>query len=181
MMKILTVLCLSLVCVIVSEGCGTAYPLTTATTLPVITIAEGNQIGNLALDFQLQNLNGQSVSLSGFRGKPIILNFWATWCGPCRGEMPFLQQIYETWSDKGLVVLEIDLRENATLVQKFMTDSKLSLPTLLDTSGKVGQSYGITVIPTTFFIDKDGIIRQVVRGAFPNKASIESQLSKITP
>jgi thiol-disulfide isomerase/thioredoxin len=180
-MKILAVLYLSLVCVILSEGCSTAYPLTTATALPVITIVEGNRIGNLALDFQLQNLNGQSISLSGLRGKPIILNFWATWCGPCRSEMPILQQIYETWSDKGLLVLEIDLRENTTLVQKFMSDNRLSLPTLLDTGGKVGQLYGITAIPTTYFIDKDGVIRQIVRGAFPTKASIESQLSTITP
>ena len=181
MRKILTVLCLSILCVFLYGGCSSASPLSTVSTLPATTIAEGNQIGNLAFDFRLQNLNGQSVSLRGLRGKPVVLNFWATWCGPCRGEMPFLQQIYETWSEKGLVVLEIDLRESATLVQKFMTDNKLSLPTLLDTSGKVGQMYGITAIPTTFFIDKDGIIQQVVRGSFPNKASIESQLSKITP
>ena len=169
------VLCLSLLCTLVAGGCNSKQ-----TRPPAKSAVKGNQIGNLESDFQLQNLDGQTVSLNDFLGKPVLLNFWATWCGPCQGEMPLLQQIYQTWSQKGLVVLEIDVQENATDVQKFMTDNKLTMPTLLD-DGKVTELYGITVIPDTYFIDNDGVIRQIVRGAFPNKAAIEKQISKIMP
>lgn len=151
------------------------------TNFPTITVTEGNQVGNLAYDFTLQNLESEYISLSGFRGKPVLLNFWATWCIPCRSEMPFLQQIYENWVDKGLIVLEIDLKESMNQVQKYMSDNKLSLPCLLDTNGDVGNKYRITAIPTTYFIDKDGIIQQIIRGAFPSREMIESQLNKIMP
>jgi thiol-disulfide isomerase/thioredoxin len=152
-----------------------------ATSAPSVTLISGNLIGNLAIDFQLKNMNGQVVSLSGLRGKAVMLNFWATWCGPCRSEMPLLQQVYETWKDRGLEVLEIDIQEKSAVVQKYMTNNKLTLPTLLDLDGKVSKTYGITAIPATYFIDKDGVIRQVVRGAFPNRELIENQLSKIIP
>jgi thiol-disulfide isomerase/thioredoxin len=142
-------------------------------------LVTGNRIGNQAINFQLEDLNGRTVSLSEIRGNPVILNFWATWCGPCRSEMPLLQQIHETWKDRGLILLEIDIQESAAAVQKFMIDNNLTLTTLLDNDGRVTNLYGISAIPTTFFIDKDGIIRQIVRGAFPNKELIESQLSKI--
>ena len=78
--------------------------------------AQGPQVGKQAPDFQLQSLDGQSVSLSSFQGKPVLINFWATWCPPCRGEMPYIQQVYEEWSDKGLVILAIDIGENPSTV-----------------------------------------------------------------
>lgn len=156
---------------------------TTKTTTPATTTAPavGIRIGNIATDFQLKDLNGQTVSLSGLRGKPVMFNFWATWCGPCRAEMPLLQQIYDAWKDKGLIVLEIDLQESASAVQQFMTDNKLTLPTLLDSDGQVSKAYAVTVIPTTYFVDKGGVIRQIVRGAFPNTQLIEDQLKLIMP
>ncbi|MDD5288890.1 MAG: TlpA disulfide reductase family protein [Dehalococcoidales bacterium] len=183
-MKILKIaLCLPLFYVLLIAGCSSALPsvAVTGTTTIQSSVTKGNRIGNLAFDFQLQNLDGQNVSLNGLRGNPVMLNFWATWCGPCRGEMPFLQQIHETWKDKGLVLLEIDIQESPALVKKFMTDNNLSIPTILDGNGSVSQAYGITAIPTTIFIDKEGIIRQIVRGAFSSKESIESQLSRIIP
>lgn len=157
----------------------TTQTVTTTTTTTTPTLVTGNRIGNQAINFQLEDLNGRTVSLSEIRGNPVILNFWATWCGPCRSEMPLLQQIHETWKDRGLILLEIDIQESAAAVQKFMIDNNLTLTTLLDNDGRVTNLYGISAIPTTFFIDKDGIIRQIVRGAFPNKELIESQLSKI--
>ena len=163
---------------------GACHSTTTPSTTPNLTtvnLSEGSQIGNLAYDFTLQNLEGENITLSGFRGKPVLLNFWATWCGPCRSEMPFLQQIYEKWSNEGLILLEIDFKESVTQVQKYMNDNKLSLPCLLDTSGGASSKYRITAIPTTYFIDKDGIIRQIVRGSFPSREMIENQLSKIMP
>ena len=162
---------------ILAGGCTDAGPSTNQTS----NVTEGINVGTRAIDFQLQTLDGKTVKLSDFRGKPVLLNFWATWCGPCRFEMPFLQQINDSYSAKGLVLLAIDIAEDSTTVQKFMTDLNLSLTVPMDTTAKVAKSYGITAIPSTFLIDKDGIIRGKVVGAFPNKAAIENELKKIMP
>ncbi len=142
----------------------------------------GYQVGNLAIDFELKSLDGQSVSLSSLRGKTILLNFWATWCPPCREEMPLFQQIFEDsrWKDKGLVILGMNLSESVATVTEFMKTNGLTFPILLDTGQDVARDYNIRGIPTTFFIDKNGIIREIRIGAFPNKAAIESVLNKIT-
>ena len=139
------------------------------------------EIGNLAPDFQLQTLAGQTFSLSGVRGKPVLLNFWATWCGPCRFEMPFLQEIYEDYSDEELVLITVDIGESKSEVESFLQREELSLPTLLDSEAKVARQYKTAAIPTTFFIDKDGIIRGKQIGAFSGKAAIENGLKKIMP
>ncbi len=141
----------------------------------------GAQVGELAPEFQLQNLDGQTVSLSSLRGSPVMLNFWATWCPPCREEMPYMQQIHEEWSGRGLVLLAIDVGESPAQVESFMQSHNLSLPVLLDTKKNVAQKYNISGIPTTFFIDKDGVIQEKIIGAFPNKGAIEKHLSKIIP
>ena len=138
-------------------------------------------IGSPAPDFKLPNLDGQSTSLSDLRGKPVLINFWATWCPPCRDEMPYLQEVYEEWSDKGLVVLAINLGEDPSKVKGFLQSRNLSLPVLLDTKQATAQEYNIRGIPTTFFIDKDGIIQDKVIGAFQSKAQIEKKLGEIMP
>ena len=143
--------------------------------------AQGTHIGSPAPNFKLPNLEGETVSLSDLRGKPVMLNFWATWCPPCREEMPFIQQVYEQWSDKGLVVLAINLGESSAKVKEFMQSYGLSFPVLLDTKEDVAQKYNIRGIPTTVFIDKNGIIQVRITGAFPNKAAIENKLGKIIP
>jgi thiol-disulfide isomerase/thioredoxin len=143
--------------------------------------AQGVEAGNPAPDFQLQSLDGQTVSLGNLQGKPVLINFWATWCGPCRSEMPYIQEIYEEWSVKGLVVLAINMGESSSKVEEFMQSNSLSFAVLLDTKQDVAQRYNITGIPTTFFIDKDGIIQDKVIGAFQNKTQIENRLSKIMP
>lgn len=145
------------------------------------TPIQGTRVGNLAPDFQLQNLDGQSISLSGLQGKPVLLNFWATQCPPCRSEMPYLQEIYNEWSDKELTLVAINIGESSAKVERFMQSQNLSLPVLLDTKQDVAQKYGIQYIPTTFFIDKDGIIQEKIIGAFSSKAQIEMSLSKIIP
>ncbi|MFQ6122048.1 MAG: redoxin domain-containing protein [Dehalococcoidales bacterium] len=145
------------------------------------TPTQDSQAGKLAPDFQLQSLDGQTVSLSDFRGKPVFLNFWASWCEPCRVEMPFIQEIYQDkeWADKGLVILGINLGENPSRVKQFMESYGLSFPTLLDTDQNVALKYNIRFIPTTFFIDKDGIIQDIKLGAFSGRAEIEERLDKI--
>ncbi|MFC2006697.1 TlpA family protein disulfide reductase [Chloroflexota bacterium] len=142
---------------------------------------EGTQIGNLAPNFQLQDLDKQTLSLRNLRGKPVLINFWTSWCSFCREEMAYLQQIHEEWSGKGLVLLTINISESPLAVKEFSGTYNLSMTMLLDTAGDVADKYNIPGIPTTFFIDKNGIIRGKVIGPFPGKAAIEDYLSRIIP
>lgn len=139
------------------------------------------EVGNLAPDFQLQDIEGQTVILSNLRGNPVILNFWATWCGWCVVEMPYLQEIFSDWQDKGLVILAINKGETHAEAQEFMEINSLSFTALLDTDEAVSLKYGVSGIPVTIFIDKDGIIKENRLGAFSSTAEIESYLEKIIP
>jgi len=154
-----------------------ASPQTAAQALP----PTGWQIGNLAPEFSLVNPEGKSVSLSDFRGKPVLINFWATWCPSCQLEMPFLQQVYNDRSGKGLVFLAIDTGESPAKVKEFFTSKGLSLPVLFDFTGSTSDKYGVSAIPTTFFIDGNGVIKQKMVGAFPSTRAIEVQLRTIMP
>ena len=111
----------------------------------------------------------------------MIINFWASWCPPCREEMPFIQQVHEKWSARGLVILAINIEESATVVKEFMADYKLTFPALLDIKGEVAAKYKVRNIPTTFFIDKDGIIRGQRVGAFVSVQQMEDSLGRIMP
>jgi thiol-disulfide isomerase/thioredoxin len=141
----------------------------------------GVKIGNLAPEFSAVDLNGKTVHLADYHGKPILLNFWATWCGPCLREMPFLQKIYEDYSNAGLVIMAINIQENSAKIKEFLLTNHLTIPAFLDKSGIISDEYGIASIPTTFFLDKDGIIRQKIIGSFPDKETLIRELSRIMP
>jgi thiol-disulfide isomerase/thioredoxin len=141
----------------------------------------GPEIGKLAPDFTLNGLDGQEVSLSGFRGRPVLLNFWATWCGPCQMEMPLLQEVYEKWTGTGLVLLAVNLREDPASVREFVEGAGYTFPVLLSPGNDVPLAYNIRGIPATFFVDADGVIRDIKIGAFFNVGEIESKLVKIMP
>lgn len=115
-------------------------------------------LGYLAPDFALDDLNGQTVRLSDFRGKPILLNFWATWCPPCRKEMPQLQDFHEQYGDR-IILLGIDWGEDAKTVKGFLDRLGVSHLNLLDQRGTAFVLYKLTGIPTSFFIDREGYIR----------------------
>ncbi len=142
---------------------------------------EAPQVGKLAPDFRLSGLDGQSVSLKDFRGRPVLVNFWASWCGPCVYEMPFIEEVYKEWSGKGLGVLAINIGESRSQALGFVESNRLSFPVLLDRDGKVAEQYNVRNIPTTIFVDKEGIIQVIKIGTFPNKAAIEDNLSKVVP
>lgn len=111
-----------------------------------------------APDFALKDLNGKELKLKDFRGKIVFLNFWATWCPPCRAEMPSMERLYSEFKDKDLAVLAVDLRESAKKVQAFKEKYDLNFPILLDSDGTIGLTYGIRSIPTTYLVDKEGYI-----------------------
>ncbi len=178
MIWMLTVLAVVLMIPPAAAGC-TASPPVSPVTAPAPP--EGIEIGNLAADFRLQDLNGQEVLLSSLRGRPVLLNFWASWCGPCREEMPFIQQVFEDkkWTDRGLMILAVNIGENPATVAKFMKDFDLTFTALTDTTQSVAKMYNIRSIPTTILIGKDGVIQDKIMGAFPGKAAIEKRLEKI--
>lgn len=142
---------------------------------------QGTQVGDLAPDFQLLTLDQEPLSLGSLRGNPVVLNFWASWCSPCVLEMPLLEEVYQEYSDRGLVVLAVNVRESSSRVEEFVQSRELSFPVVLDAGGVVTQQYSIRYYPTTFFIDEDGIIQEKKRGAFFSKAEIEEKLTRIMP
>jgi peroxiredoxin len=123
------------------------------------------KIGDLASAFTSQDLEGNSITLSDFQGKPVILNFWATWCAPCRIEMPELQATYEKYQDDGLVILALDQDESAEIVRSFFYDEfDLTFTPLLDVDQAVAKKYGVFNYPSSYFINGDGVITAVHRG-----------------
>jgi thiol-disulfide isomerase/thioredoxin len=140
---------------------------------------ESPDVGGKAPDFELYDLEGDSHKLSDYEGSPILLNFWATWCGPCRSEMPHLEDIYNEWKYNDLVFFAVNIGESSSEVKSFLYMYGLSMPVLMDSARTVSSRYGITGIPTTFFIDKDGIIQDKVVGAFQDKETIEDYLTEL--
>ncbi len=132
-----------------------------AETIQDQLLSQGIQVAKKrvdATDFELRDLNDISRKLSSYKGHVVFLNFWATWCGPCRYEMPSMQRLYTEFKDDGLVIVAVDLQESKAQVKSFVEEYNLTFPVLLDKNGKVGAIYGARSIPTTFLLDRDGYI-----------------------
>lgn len=136
------------------------------------------RVGYAAPEFTLTGLDGKPVKLSDFRGKAVLLNFFASWCPPCRAEMPDIESTYEENKAAGAVVLAVDMQEEAGVVSNYATATGLTFPIVLDRSGLVATNYRITALPTSFFIDKDGVIRDMQIGAM-SKNIMLSRLKKV--
>nr|WP_295973653.1 redoxin domain-containing protein [uncultured Bacillus sp.] len=116
----------------------------------------GLKIGVKAPDFELESLTGEKVKLSDYRGKKVILNFWATWCSPCKKEMPAMEKFYQrAGDDVEILAVNIDPQYN---VKGFTEDMGITFPVLLDKKDKVNSTYSVLTIPTTYFINEEGII-----------------------
>jgi cytochrome c biogenesis protein CcmG/thiol:disulfide interchange protein DsbE len=117
-----------------------------------------------AVDFSLQTPDGRTLQLSDYRGQVVLLNTWATWCPPCRDEMPDLEAYYRKRQADGFVVLAVNSQESAETVAAFLEKNDFTFPVLLDPDGVVMKHYGIRGLPTSFFIDRDGTVRGVWSG-----------------
>lgn len=142
---------------------------------------QGIQKGQRAPDFELKDLQGQTVKLSDFQGKKVMINFWATWCPPCRVEMPHMQKFYADYNKQGVVILAVNLtptEENADSVLAFVKDYGLTFPVVLDEEGTTIQTYQVVAYPTTYVIDSNGVIREKFQGAI-NYDMMKQAVSKI--
>jgi peroxiredoxin len=122
--------------------------------------------GFLAPDFSLPTPQGETRALSDLRGKPVILNVWASWCGPCRAEMPALEKVHQAYQEKGLVVLGLNAasQDSREAALAFAKELELTFPILLDAEGRVQELYEVRAFPTTYFIDRQGRIQEIVIG-----------------
>jgi cytochrome c biogenesis protein CcmG, thiol:disulfide interchange protein DsbE len=120
--------------------------------------------GAPAPDFSLSTVTGESMGIGDFRGRPVLINFWATWCEPCRLEMPAIQERYERFAPEGLQVLAVDYDEPVDDVAAFGKELGLSFPLLLDPSAEVQNLYQVRGYPSSYFVDRQGIIRAIQIG-----------------
>ncbi|HLQ59104.1 MAG TPA: TlpA disulfide reductase family protein [Gemmatimonadales bacterium] len=138
--------------------------------------------GAAAIDFRLKALAGGTVSLTEYRGRPLLLNFWATWCKPCRAEMTDIIAAYNAHKDQDLQVLAINLTDQERMkdVRAFVNELQMPFPVLLDEKGKVRKSYALRGVPTSVFIDSSGVVRFVNPGPITREL-IERGLAAILP
>jgi thiol-disulfide isomerase/thioredoxin len=137
------------------------------------------EIGRPAPTFSLADLNGRKVSLDQFKGKVVMLDFWATWCGPCRMTMPLLENLQKEYANT-MVLLAINLQEPGDAVRDYVREQNLHSQVLLDEEGIVGQTYGAEAIPMQVLIDKGGIVRDIMTGFNQRMATrLRSEIEKL--
>ncbi len=139
------------------------------------------QVGFTAPGFALDSLTGEAVRLTDLRGKVVVLNLWASWCPPCRAEMPALNAVYQKFRDQGLVVLGVNtlFQDDEASARSAIRDWGVTFPIAFDRDGVASHQYHLEAMPTTFFIGRDGIIRDVVFGGPMSEALIVSKLEKL--
>jgi peroxiredoxin len=129
--------------------------------------------------FALDTLNGETYSNENLQGKIVVLNFWATWCPPCRAEMPALDAVQRANTDNRVIILGVNQMEDAQTVETFAREFNLTFPLLRDADGAVSAQYQVSALPTTFFIDQRGVIRNVVIGGSMSRELIQNQINAL--
>jgi peroxiredoxin len=143
-------------------GLGSAAALDTVT----VAVRNGFKLGDPAPNFQLRDLDGHLVTFSDLHGKVVLLNFWATWCGPCRVEMPAMEQLYRMFSRKDFEILAVSIdRQGVAVTRPFQQEYHLTFPILHDVDYRVGLLYGARSLPMTFLVDRQGVVRHQIFGA----------------
>lgn len=139
------------------------------------------QAGFPAPDFTLKTPKGEAYTLSELKGQAILVNLWATWCPPCRAEMPTIEKIYQEYKDQGFIVLAIDMtyQDDPFAVVPFVDEFKLTFPILLDETSDVASAYQLRSLPSSYFINRAGIIQEVVIGGPMSETLLRTRIEKI--
>lgn len=139
------------------------------------------QEGFQAPDFELNSLDGEAFALSELRGKAVLLNFWASWCPPCRSEMPAMQQVFMDYEHGEFIILAVNNthQDRSDHVEAFVLEQGLMFPVLLDITGEVSDRYQVHSMPTSFFIDPNGIVREVVIGGPMSEALLRTRVDQL--
>ena len=139
------------------------------------------QAGFLAPEFTLTTLEGETIYLAELRGKAVLVNIWASWCIPCRSEMPAMQAIYEEYAGRGFTILAVNAtnQDSRSEAADFVREYELTFPILLDLDGTVGQLYQVSALPSSFFIRPDGTIQEVVIGGPMAEALLRTRIEKL--
>ncbi|RME05823.1 MAG: TlpA family protein disulfide reductase [Anaerolineae bacterium] len=137
--------------------------------------------GFSAPDFTLELLGGGEMSLSELRGQAVMINLWASWCPPCRAEMPAIERVYQDLKDEGLVVLAVNttFQDSEAAAVEFVAEFGLTFPVLLDRTGAVSNRYQLRGLPSTYFVDREGVIRAVVVGGPMSEGLIRSKVQEL--
>jgi peroxiredoxin len=145
------------------------------------SITVGINQGDIAPDFELNTPDGESLKLSDFRGQKVIVNMWATWCPPCRVEMPDMQKIYEKYKDENATIIAVNMtssEKSLDSIPNFLDEFGITFPVVLDEHNKVGEIYQVYALPTSLIIDSKGIIQQKISGPM-NYEMMEKFVSEI--
>ena len=141
--------------------------------------ARPTAVGMPAADFTLPDMHGQSQRLSQYRGKVVLMNFWATWCKPCTTEMPAMQAVYDRLRDKGFVVLAINELEDEAKVREHIRTHGHTFPVLMDRDNGVANMYGVYGLPVSVFIDERGVIQEYIKGGLLTEKTIDEAVNRI--
>ena len=136
-------------------------------------------VGMQAEDFSLIDLEGKSQSLSHYRGKIVLVNFWATWCKPCTTEMPAMQTMYDKLRDKGFVVLAVNELEDDAKVREHIKQYGHTFPVLMDRDNKVANQFGVFGLPVSVFIDQEGRVQEYIKGGLLTEQKIDETIARI--
>lgn len=120
-----------------------------------------------APDFTLKSASGENIKLSELRGQVVLINFWASWCGPCRQEMPLLDQMYQKYGELGFTLLGVNVEQDSADAQRMLHETPVTFPILFDTQNVVSKLYDVTAMPSTVIVDRDGNVRYVHKGYQP--------------
>jgi len=131
------------------------------------SLASSGLMGQPAPDFVLKSASGENLRLSEFRGDVVMINFWATWCGPCRQEMPLLDEMYTRYQRVGFSLLGVNIDDDSRKALKMISELGVSFPVLFDVSKEVSKLYKVNAMPVTILVDRDGIVRHVHQGYQP--------------